>query len=146
MDPIHQLVTRHHFTGVFDECQQEVKFASGQRLGLPGRRYQFPLVEIECPPLEAAAKTLFLLLLLSLNTLQQILDAGQQFAGIEGLDDVVVGPALKADDSINLVVFTGYQNDTDITLSSKFACQRQSIFARQVDIDRSDRGRPVRSR
>jgi hypothetical protein len=45
-----------------------------------------------------------------------------------------------------LVVFTGYQNDTDITLSSKFACQRQSIFARQVDIDRSDRGRPVRSR
>lgn len=57
-------------------------------------------------------------------------DAGEQFAGIERFDHIVVRAEFKPDDPIRGAVQRGQENDRDRRGSPKAAAQAEAVFAR----------------
>ena len=115
-----------------------MEFACGQGLDLVLRRHQFAFVEIQRPSLKTALESFLFLLFLCPDSPQQVLDPRQQFARIERFGDIIVGAALKANNAVDLFVFTGDEDDAHVRADAKFAREGQAVFARQIDVDQTD--------
>jgi hypothetical protein len=65
---------------------------------------------------------------------QHAADAGDQLAGAERLDHVVVGAQLQADDPVRLVALGGQHDDRGRGLGADLAAHLQAVHARQHQI------------
>jgi hypothetical protein len=65
---------------------------------------------------------------------QQIFRPGKQFAGVEGLDHIVIGTELQCHDPVDVFALAGDHDDANLGLSADLAQQRKTVFVRQVDV------------
>ena len=71
---------------------------------------------------------------------QHALDAGQQFARVEGLGDVVVGAGLQPDHPVDRVARRRHHDDADpAALLAQPARDRKAVLAGQADIEQHQR-------
>ncbi len=70
------------------------------------------------------------------------MNAGQQFAWVEGLAQVVVGTDFQANDAVHVLTFGGQHDDgCAVAVGAQAAADRQTVLARhhQIEHDQIDR-------
>ena len=118
-DALEQLVAREGAPGVRDEELQELVLLGRQGDGLV---VEPCLIRGEVEPQAADGQALFSLLVLAAALLdaggaaQHGLDAREQLAHGEGLDDVVVGAELEADDAVDGIALGGEHENGKLAL------------------------------
>ena len=111
-DPAHQRIARGYLSRTADQHIQHFELGPGQRdavtvngLQMPGRHVELELAEFVDPPGQATDV---------LGPPQQVLDPRQQLTPVERLTDIIIRTKLQPDNSVDLIVPAGYQNDPDL--------------------------------
>ena len=124
-----QLIAREHLVGMTHKGCQESNLLLAQRQGFSIDRYA-PDGLIQC---DVVARQN--LLNSAFGATQHGVGAGNDFAGIEWLDDVVVGAALQSDDSIGVGFPGGEHDDWYVRLSTQDPAHLNAIETRQHQIE-----------
>ena len=66
---------------------------------------------------------------------QDRLDAPEQFARVEGLGDVVIGPEFQPDDAVHVLAARGEHDDRHLRVRPQLAAQCQPVLARQHQVE-----------
>ena len=114
-EEVKQHIAGKHLVGAFDEGGEEVVFAAGEGdLGAVGvdeaaaAGFEAPAGEaVETGGFSGAGAALA-------GASQDGADAGEEFAGVEGFGQVVVGAEFEADDAVGFVAHGGEHDDGDV--------------------------------
>ena len=145
-DALEQLVAREGAAGVRDEELQELVLLGRQGDGLV---VEPCLIRGEVEPQAADGQALFSRLVLAAalldagGTAQHGLDAREQLAHGEGLDDVVIGTELEAEHAVNLLGLGGQHDDGDaarLRVGFELAADFESVDFGQHDVEQHEVG------
>ncbi|MNF72864.1 hypothetical protein D3C84_548510 [compost metagenome] len=122
---------------MFDEDQQQIKLTGRQRDHHVIRRAQFPAGDVEVPVGEVDQRPWTLLRQRStvLHAAQHGTHSGQQFAGVEGFGQVIVGAEFEADHPITEFTHGGEHDHRDRVADAQLLAQDQPAVAGQHHVE-----------
>ncbi len=140
---VHQRVARLDHAGPLGERLQDQELGDRQRDGTIVPMASMALrIELELAALENVSdQRLDRLAVLGLQPAQDGAHALDDKALREGLGDVVVGPHLKAEQFVDLLVLGGEEDDRHVGLLAHAAQKLHAVHARHFDIEDSEIGR-----
>src|SRR5690606_7691244 len=136
-DQLEQVLAPDDLIGVVDQGLEQLKLRRGQVDRLAARRGQGAPGEVEPPAGEAhhggrgGAGALS-------GPAQHAAHAGEQFAQMERLGDVVVGADLEADGAVDRVALAGQDHDADVRSLAEEAGQAAAVLAGHGEVDQGE--------
>lgn len=143
---VHELLPGEDSLGAFEQNRQELEVAAGEGVVTPVAIEKLELVGNCDHAVEMVARRFpagRLRLggqdeLEFLGAPQDAAHPGDEFADVEGLGDVVVGPNLEPNDTVDHVVFAGDHNDGRGEVFADVLGDFESAFLPEIDVERDE--------